>query len=342
MIPESVTWRSYLDGVIRRLNAESKRQLLEAIGITRTSILRWRSGETMPKAEHLERLLAALPGEQSEQLRQLLTNDPRTAALLPSDTSTQVCIPADFYVQMFRLQRDAPDRFWLLCHAVLTRALTQLETHPCRVGMELAVARCMPPREDGKVRSLRMHVGIGTPPWRGDLHTKDYFLGAESLAGCAIARRHGEMVPDIREKSQNPVHAMEHECSTAAYPIMRENGIAGVFIVSCCRPHYFSPERLTLIEHYADLLSLAFYDHEFYPATIIDLGLMPHWTRQLSSFETFRQRVESEYRRAIRQGESLRDITQAEQRVRSLLEEELLQVGDPQEELLPSGSEVGK
>lgn len=292
----------------------------------------------MPKAEHLERLLAALPAEQSEQLRRLLTKDPRTALLL-SDMSAQVCIPADFYVQMFRLQRDAPDRFWLLCHAVLTRALTQLETHPSRVGMELAVARCMPPREDGKVRSLRMHVSLGTPPWRGDLHTKDYFLGAESLAGCAVARRHGEMVPDIQEKSQNPVHAMEHERSTAAYPIMRENGIAGAFIVSCCRPHYFSPERLTLIEHYADLLSLAFYDHEFYPAAIIDLGLMPHWTKQQSSFATFRQRVEAEYRCTLHEG---CDVNQAEQRVQAMLEKELLCIGSAQEELLPSGSEVGK
>jgi hypothetical protein len=236
-------------------------------------------------------------------------------------------LPDDrFYAECFRLQRDAPDRFWLLCGAILRHALTHLETHPKTVGIEMVIARCMPPRAEGKVRSLRRHVGMGTGSFRGDLHTKEYFLGAESLAGHAATRQHGEMVPDTEQSQLPTVHVMDDERSAAAYPIMKEEKIAGVLIVSCSLPHYFSPERLTQLEIYADLLRLAFFDREYYPCSTLDLGLMPDFTIQRASFETFWQRVEAEYRRALREG-ALSDVAQAEERVRGMLEEELLRVG---------------
>jgi GAF domain-containing protein len=232
-----------------------------------------------------------------------------------------------FSLKMLRLQRDTPDRFWQLSGAILREALKQVETHPAQTGVEITIAKCMPPR-DGKVRSLRLLAGMGTPPWRGDLHTKDYFLGTESLAGHVITMRHGEMIPDTGEKGvQAPVQVVQHERSVAAFPIMRENCIAGVLLVSSTQTNYFMEERMMLIEIFADLIRLAFYDSEFHPITNIDLGLMPPLAFQRTHFANFRQRVESMYRRASRdESASMRELIRVEEQVREQLEEELLAI----------------
>lgn len=44
----------------------------------------------------------------------------------------------------------------------------------------------MPVSSEGKVRSLRESMGVGTPPWPGDLEHQAMFLGAESLAGYVV------------------------------------------------------------------------------------------------------------------------------------------------------------
>jgi hypothetical protein len=98
-------------------------------------------------------------------------------------------IPQEVYEEVLRPSRDTPDRFWLLCSTILFHALSQIETHPDQTGVEISLARCMPPQQDGKIRSLREYAGRGTFPWRGDLHTKDSFLGVEALASRQYQRR---------------------------------------------------------------------------------------------------------------------------------------------------------
>ncbi len=277
-----VTWRMYLDELVRRMSAAEKQQLYQAVQVTRTTFQRWRKEDTLPDTAHIHLLLGALPEPERERLRALMLDDPKMRALLPAEAVLAGAkpadkIPQDVYEEVFRLARDVPDRFWLLCSAILHHALTQLETRPTQTGVELSVARCMPPRPDGKIRSLRAAVSRGTPPWRGDLHTQDYFFGAESLAGIAVMQRHGLMIPDLLDTPIiAPAQSNDHERSAAAYPIMREGSIAGALVVSSCAPDFFTSDQLTLIEHYADLIRLAFYDQEFYPAACIDLALMPH------------------------------------------------------------------
>jgi transcriptional regulator with XRE-family HTH domain len=326
---EVTSWRRYLHEIVRLKSAAEKKQLCEAVQVTRTAFQRWRTGENTPDAAHIVLLLKALSQEESERLHALMLEDPKVRPLLPADlfsgAQAPEKIPQEVYEEVFRIARDTSDRFWLLCSTIFFRALIQLETHPKQTGVEVSVARCMPAHNDGKVRSLREYAGRGTPPWRGDLHIKDWFLGAESLAGYAVMQRHGVMVSDRSNSGiVMPAHWMEHEMSCAAYPILREGCIAGALIVSSAVPNFFSQEKLLLIERYADLLRLAFYDHEFVPASSIELGLMPPWTIQQRSFASFRQRVQEEYKRSLREDQPLQELAQVEERVRAMLEQELL------------------
>jgi hypothetical protein len=333
-----VTWRTYLDEIVRHKSSAEKKRLYEAVQVTRTAFQRWRNGENLPDAAHVSLLLNALPDEERERLQVLMMDDPKARALLPSDVLLRSSGPADripleVYEEVLRLGRETPDRFWLLCSVMFSHALSQIETHPEQTGVEISVARCMPPQNDGKIRSLRAYVGQGTPPWRRDFHTRHYFLGAESLAGSAVMHRHGVMVPDQSTGDLvAPVHWMEHERSCAAYPILREGCLAGALIVSCCVPEFFTPEKLTLIEKYADLIRLAFYDQEFYPASSLDLALMPPWKIQRQHLASFRQRVNDEYKRAVREGQSPEVLATIEERVRSVLERELLQLAGQSDE----------
>ncbi|HEU5383791.1 MAG TPA: GAF domain-containing protein [Ktedonobacteraceae bacterium] len=183
----------------------------------------------------------------------------------------------------------------------------------------------MPSRLEKRRKASRIAESWFLPDWR-DLHTQDTFLGAESLGGYVVMRRHGVMVPDTSEKELlAPIHRMEHELSCAAFPIMREGCIAGALVVSSTASHFFSQEKLTLIEKYADLIRLAFYDQAFYPSAIIDLALMPPSYVQKQHFSTFRQRVNEEYKRLIREL-SQEELTQVEERVRVQFEGELLSI----------------
>ncbi|GCE32128.1 hypothetical protein KDA_76120 [Dictyobacter alpinus] len=131
-------------------------------------------------------------------------------------------------------------------------------------------------------------------------------------------------------------HVRGREQSAAAFPIMRENAIAGALLVFSAQNNYFTPERLELIELFADLIRLAFYDSEdeFYPQETIDLGLMPSWAIQREHLESFRRRVEDEYRRAsTEESSSMRELMRVEERVRGQLEDELLKIEGSEESL---------
>lgn len=324
-------WRFYLDEIVRRRTAKEKQHLYAAVGVSRTTFQRWRTGENIPDAAHIYLLMNAVTEEERDHLHMLMLDDPKVRSLLPTDAALLEGrladrIPLEVYEEVLRIGRDTPDRFWLLCSTILSHALSQLETHPALTGVEIEVARCMPPREDGKIRSMRAYASLGSPPWRRDLHTQDTFLGAESLAGYAVMRRHGIMIPDSREKELvAPIHHEEDKLSCVTFPIMREGCSAGALIVSSAASNFFTQEKLTLIEKYADLIRLAFYDQEFYPFAIIDLALMPPLSVQKQHFSTFRQRVNDEYKRLVREL-SLEELTQVEERVRVQLEGELLSV----------------
>jgi transcriptional regulator with GAF, ATPase, and Fis domain len=130
------------------------------------------------------------------------------------------------------------------------------------------------------------------------------------------------MIPDGEDSSLIPSHTSEVQ-SCAAVPIMREGKVAGALLVSCRAANFFTEEKLTLLERYADLIRLAFSDEAFVDCSMIELALMPEQSTQKTAFSSFRQRVNDEYRRSV-QGESLEHLNLIEARVRQAIETELL------------------
>jgi transcriptional regulator with XRE-family HTH domain len=82
------------------------------------------------------------------------------------------------------------------------------------------------------------------------------FSGKESLAGQTI--QEGKMLL---------------EADRCAAPIMRRNRIGGCLIVQA--PSVIVSSDIEIIQRYADLFSLAFFDDEFYPLQSIDLCTIP-------------------------------------------------------------------
>src|SRR5436305_410621 len=120
---EEITWRNYLDEIVRLKSSAEKKQLYEAVQVTRTAFVRWRSGENTPDAAHIALLLKALPDGERERLHALMCDDPKVQPLLPKETIllgswASERIPQEVYEEVLSMARSTPDRFWLLCSTI--------------------------------------------------------------------------------------------------------------------------------------------------------------------------------------------------------------------------------
>ncbi|GCE29445.1 hypothetical protein KDA_49290 [Dictyobacter alpinus] len=327
MTQEQAAWRRYLDDLIRRLSAAEKQRLYTEIGVSRTTVQRWRNGENTADPSHIHRLLKALPEQERNQLRLLMQEDPTLQLLeapLPAERPSEH-IPFQIYEEILQLARNAPNPFWLLGGTLLFHALTQLRTTE-DAGLEMIIAGCMPPKEHGKIRSLRALGVRGTAPWRTDFHMQERLFGVESLAGYVVMRRHSLLVPDTRDPGiALPLSRQEQELSCAAAPLMWSGKIAGALLATSNQPHFFTEEKLRLLERYADLVCLALSQQDFVDRSYLDLATLPGWQIQHTYFNTFRQRVNEEYKRSVQHG-SLQELAQVEVNVRQTIEGELLQL----------------
>jgi hypothetical protein len=256
-------------------------------------------------------------------LQVLLEQDSFDVSDLEIDTPIQE-IPSSFIMEVLEARASIPDllRFWSITRLVLQQALRQLD--PERIGLAITVVRCMPPR-DGKIRSLRESVGLGTPPWGGDLEEKALLLGAESLAGHVTVSCRLEHIGDLQaNKTFLPAYQVEREVSAAACPIMLASRVAGCVLLSSTQVDYFAPEaRLALIRGYTNLVSLAFTPDEFYNPETIALNIMPPPATQQEYFAGFRQRVLKRMKESV--GTEYRlSSTEAEQIEWQQIEESLL------------------
>jgi hypothetical protein len=282
-------WREFLGGIIS--NATERDRIASEIGVHAVTLSRWVSGESSPRPHNMRQLLRALPKQQRQQLQSQLEKVSSDISDFDIDTSEQE-IPYKFIMEVLDARASIPDllRFWSITRLVLQQALRQLD--PERVGLAITVVRCMPPR-DGKIRSLREGVGLGTPPWGGDLEEKALLLGAESLAGHVTVSCRLEHIGDLKSnKTFLPAYQVEHEISAVACPIMYACRVAGCLLLSSTQQDYFAPEaRLSLVRGYTNLVSLAFNPEEFYDPEMIALHIMPPPPRQQDFFDGFRQRV---------------------------------------------------
>jgi transcriptional regulator with XRE-family HTH domain len=319
---EPRTWRELLGTIITDSNV--RQRLAEELGITPITLTRWANGDSDPRPQNLRLLLKALP-QYREQLLELIQSEFQEFTAAPADDSSRE-IPAAFYARVFRARATTTEamRDWSISNLILQQALGQLD--PDHQGLAVRVVRCMPPK-NGKIRSLREWIGLGSPPWTGELEQKAMFLSAESLSGYVVTSCRPNAVQNVEEEhSLLPAHWDPHEKSAAAHPILYAGRIAGCFLVSSTQPYYFlSQARLNLIQQYADLLALVFDPQEFYDPKDIELRVMPDQSVQKRYFAQFRGRVAEIMLQATRGGRSLNNL-QAEQLVWQELEDQLLEV----------------
>ncbi len=314
-------WREYLGSIIT--NPVEHDRIATEIGIHSVTLSRWVSGESSPRPHNMRQLLRALPKSQRGQLQSLLEKVSLDITDFEIDISEQE-IPYKFIMEVLDARASIPDllRFWSITRLILQQALRHLD--PERVGLAITVVRCMPPR-DGKIRSLRESVGLGTPPWGGDLEEKALLLGAESLAGHVTISCRLEHIGDLKaNKTFLPAYQVEHEVSAVACPIMHACRVAGCLLLSSTQMDYFTPEaRLSLVRGYTNLVSLAFNPDDFYNPETIALHIMPPPATQQNYFSGFRQRVLKRMQESIRTEHRLAS-TEAEQLEWQNIEESLL------------------
>lgn len=284
------SWRTLLGIIIS--NAKEKQRILDELDITQITLTRWVNGSSDPRPQNLRQLVNALP-QYREQLLDLLHAERGVADFshpFPDDSPKE--IPSEFYEQIFIARASTTEnlRFWSMCQLILQQAIGQLDTE--RQGIAIWVVSCMPPSgPHHKVRSLREVVGLGTPPWPANLEQTAMFLGAESMAGNTATLCHPTLSQNLdAEYHFLPFTRGEHEKSAAIYPILYAGRVAGVLLVCSAEyNHFISQRRTNLIQHYADLIALAFEPEDFYAPEDITLGVMPTLEVQQKHFVNYRR-----------------------------------------------------
>ena len=281
-------WQAVLQNIIH--SPSERLRLSLALGVTSMTLSRWANGDSKPQRTHLLRLIQTVYPPQRQSLLEALEQSYPELQIWLSEENTTSLSPAFFaHVLNLRTMTSDPMRFWRISEAVLKEALVQLD--PNGLGMAVKLVQCMPPRADGKVRSLRERAGKGTTPWNTDLEHDVLFLGMESLCGYAVEERHAVSDPDLRKSKTFPSYQDDHEMSAAAHPIRYQNRIAGCLLASSTQIGYFSQQRIEHLSIFSDLIALAFDKKDFYPPHSIELRPMPRPKTQRPRLAHFRQRV---------------------------------------------------
>jgi len=317
-VENSQQWRDLLGKIIKE--PHERQRIANELSVRPITLTRWVSGESKPRPHNLRLLVNALPEYRQAFLELIPKELGYDLGQEVEDINVSYEIPSIFYARVLNAHCTLPKvlHFNSICDVILQQALKQLD--PNRVGMEVTVVQCMPPSHDSKVRSLRESMGRGTPPWNRELEQRTMFLGIQSLAGYVVASGHARAIESrVEGEKFFPVEWVEWEESAMAYPIMRSDRVAGCFLVSCTQPNYFiSSSRQTLIQNYAELLSVAFEPDAFYNLGDIELGKTPAYKDQHPYLAKFRSRVADMMVRFHL------DIIQAERKVWQQIEEELL------------------
>lgn len=325
------TWRELLGKLTER--SEERQRVARELGVSPLTVTRWVNGDTDPRANNLKKIPEIFP-QHRDLFTELLLADyfplasPRTLPPVtrarPDAPSTSE-VPSEYLVRTLATYAvtSGPFRPWSLRNLSLQQAIKLLD--PDQVGTEITIAQCVPPRSEEPVASLCEIMGVGTPPWPGGVGRRLLFLGAESLAGWTLERGEPGVVQDMsQEQGPLPFRPGAHEQSAAAYPLQREGKLAGSLLAICTQVDYWTADRLSLLEIYANLLALSFRDIEFYPLARMNLREMPQLApaQQQAFASRFRERV-----RRLRRAEQER-LTEAEAEIRILqdMEAELLQV----------------
>jgi hypothetical protein len=323
---QEVTWRELLGQMLE--SVRERQRLAAAVCVNVATLQRWARDRTMPREEHMQQLLQALPADIYPTFLRLLAVD--FPDLLSENGAYERSeqpgpeVPSEFYRRILDVFTFTP---WPMCRMAIQDLILQQIIElldPERHGLAISIIRCMPPRRGGKVLSLREIGGIGTHPWKRDLEQKMFFFGAESLVGHAITHLTASVVNSRHELTFYPAHWTEYENSAAAFPILCHAKVAGGLVASCAREGLFTAGPTAILEYYADLASLLFEPEDFYSNEEISLRLMPLYSRQTPFFHNFNQRVSRKFSEALLEGRQIA-LQEARLAVWQDLEAELLE-----------------
>jgi GAF domain len=329
---EPQTWRQLL--ALRISDHDERRRIAQLAGVDEVTLKRYAEGKTKRiRPRLLQPLVAAWPSEERplmtrlilEEFPDFVPGEQHDAASLNGLNATAAPdgIPLEVYERATRAYATTPLslRFWVISNLVLGAALEQLDPRPHPVGVEVVLVQCMRCSHSETVGYLRETCLLGTPPWRTDQLTQ-LFLGAESLSGYAVTSARPALCQNLRTNPAFlPVRVEAYEESAVAYPLLQGERVGGCLLVASAQEDFFTPQRLQLVNAYADLAVLALQDEQFYEKQAIQLGTMPATDVQQAHFASFRRRVNELISAPDRK---VSNIVQAEQLVWSQLAEELM------------------
>lgn len=272
----TLTWRELLGNLTK--TKQQRERVAQELGVNPYTIVRWVNGETTPRAAHIKRLPSLFP-EYGQIFEELLQAELFPLSSLPDSLlARRFAIPAEYLAKVLSAYATitGPYRAWTIRYMILSQALGVLD--PDITGMNIAITHCVPPVAGGVVRSLCERMEMGTPPWDIGINMRLVLVGAESLAGWSVSQGAPGIVQDVAQ-GRGPLPLWPAYAppvmSIVAYPIRRAGKVAGSLVICSAVRHYFTSERLILIETYANALALSFQDNEFYETSKIDLCKIP-------------------------------------------------------------------
>jgi hypothetical protein len=285
---ELQTWRTLLEKAV--LKPAERHKLAATLRINAITITRWVAGTSKPRHETLRALLAAMP-EYREQMAILLMQEYPDLFANEPVTDMPLIIPADFYNRIINIYTMHPERLRSpkIISCILQQIITQLDPSH-KHGIGTYIVQCVPPTPGQKVRSLRLVTGYGGPP--ASKSNQTFFCGVESQAGLAALQAHHVAIQNLAEAQR--IAPNQHTivfASSLTIPILQYDRIAGCAGFVSPQPDYFSPERITLLKHYVNMLTIAFEPRDFYPLPDINLAIMPQRSQQVSILADLQERI---------------------------------------------------
>jgi hypothetical protein len=332
---EPKTWREFLRKVIE--DQQEKQRLARLLGVNERTLDRWATGSSSPRSSaHMRQLLKAFPDHRVILSTLMRSDFPDVVEQTDEEQGIFIDeiikdVPIPFYQRILETYATAvePVRTWTICTLVLQQLTQHLDVD--HQGIRVLLMQCQASQETGRVHSLRLlfeHTG-------GQVVSENrvLFSGVESLAGLSVVKR----MPQIKQKMQPPdalVYNFQHfqPQSAAAAPIQRAGRCAGSLLVLSHHASFFTQARMTVLQHYIYLLTLAFQEQEFYDPAAIDLQFMPAEHTQIHMLETFQERVLSLFCQA-REGKEHLTWRQAEQLATTEIEDALNQLTQQEQQV---------
>ncbi len=319
---KTYSWRLLLGKIIN--DPQERQRIAFQIGANHVTLTRWATNKSSPRLESLHRLLQALPKYRHQFLALIPEEFPDFFEEQAEESEVIPEIPSAFYERVLQAYTATPQ--YMRSSLVRVTIVQQLLGHldPLGRGLAVSVSVCMPPDDNGDIRSLREDIGRGTGPWHSHLKNRPTFLGIESPQGYAVAEGHLIVIRSREEKMERfPNHVVESEESAIACPILLGDGVSGSVYISSPQLDYFLQPMQNLAESYANLLVLSFEQESFYKLGQIALGMMPAYEVQQLYMYQFQQRV-SHLMRAMQGTQQPISRIQAEQKILQEIEDELL------------------